>query len=164
MGFFPEGLKTVSFPPSSLEGVLYALKPETRKAIWVMSQSEVFEQRTWDGCVFNKVTGLSNSYNVASALGESEKAISDFICTWDAIPTTTTVANKILKDALQKVGLSVPSDIPKTQRVVRYYAYKSADTKFKEQLDNMTTLGDTELAELGLSVETVEAAKVLCNA
>lgn len=71
---------------------------------------EKIAQGTWDGCIYNQITGCRSVYKAADALGDSSGHVSDLIAAWDNL--TVRNPNKVLFECvcneLSKRGYLTP--------------------------------------------------------
>jgi hypothetical protein len=111
------------------------LNVKSRRLIYAALEKGVFFNRgTWDGCVFNNITGLAGYERVADYLGDDVNAVTEFIRLWDSTSRglSRSEANGQLRKALEFVGLDERIKPLSSVTVVRVFT--SEETKMVEEL------------------------------
>lgn len=85
---------------SGFPGILSQFKASSLKAILASSYGNPYAKGTWNGCVFNQVTGQTTTATAASVLGEPRWLVSEFIGFWDSNKITTEELRGVVVRAL----------------------------------------------------------------
>lgn len=163
MGFFPEGSQSLFTNANPLVSVVRPLPPTARQAMFAAAEKDLIMRKTWDGCAWNAAAQEAAGVNArsfeaaADVFGCSPHQVESFIRVWDSLKGTDESCTKLLKEAIEQVGLNTEVGVNKAVRVIRGYAYKSLDTQFKEELAQVENIADLP----GMSEELIE--KTLCT-
>ena len=163
--FFPQGSHKMFGSTNPLVPVVRPLPVRARQAMYAAAEKDLIARKTWNGCAWNaagKIAGVNHvsSYEAAANVFECDVALVErFISKWDGLKGSDARCTALLKAAIEEVGITsnVPTGLVKS---IRGYAYKSADTQFREQLADITSLTDIP----GFDVELVDGVQVLLNA
>lgn len=164
MGFLPT--EALNRPGTShnnpLVTVVRPMPTAARQAMYAAASKGLIKRKTWEGCAWNQaghVQGqrVSSVTQAAEVFGCPSGVVSSFISVWDGLKGTDAHCTRLLMEAIDLVGITTPANMKRAARVVRGLAYKSLDTKFKEELDSIETLADIP----GLSDVEIEATQVL---
>lgn len=132
-GFAESGLNLR--PEHPLMRATRNLKIETRAKIYaVITRGEVMHKGTWNGCVFNKITNMSNASSVAALLDESVQNVERFISAWDGLGLSDVKATVYLSRLLEDVGIVKETPKVSAEKVHRVRLYTSEETKAVEEL------------------------------
>ncbi len=139
--------------PTTLEGVISKLKPETKQAMYAAAQKGLILRGTWDGCAFNKAgievgAAIRSVETAARVFNESPSDVHRFIEVWDSLTGGNEKANRELISNLEAVGLfSKPEDFRKI-RVLRERVWTSEETKMQEEFAALVDGLDIESVNL----------------
>jgi hypothetical protein len=139
--------------PQSLEAIVSEFPIKLKRAMYAAAERGNLKTGTWVNCGFNaagKVIGVSNinsNSKAAAVFNISDTLVSRFITKWDGFRMDSSHLSDLLKSALLTVGIETPPDALKEQRktgVIIYTdtVYKSAQTKFLEELEQADTPAD----------------------
>lgn len=142
MGFMPEGWHSGA-PSSSLTQAVARLSVLAKQAMYAAAKKGLIERGTWDGCAFNKAgeeTGkyVHSSSAAAAAFDMPVQDVQVFIKCWDQTSQymNPQEARQSLIEAIEASGICTPPSTNRRTRVVRGFAFKSAATKFAEELES----------------------------
>ena len=128
---------------SALMQAVENLKLETRQKIYALaSRGTVFQRGTWNGCVFNAITGGSQGvWAVANLLDENPNAVTNFITKWDALTLESGwMATRYLMKLIENVGVVKESPPKDPSKIVRKRIYTSEETlaveAFRKEIDS----------------------------
>lgn len=164
--FFPQGSHKMFGSSNPLVGVVRPLPVRARQAMYAAAEKGLIARKTWNGCAWNAAgeqvapgSSIQNFAMAARVFDCNEQLVSNFISVWDALKGSDARCTALLKAAIEEVGITsnVTSGLVKA---VRGYAYKSADTAFREQLADVTSLADMP----GFDNALVDGVQVLLNA
>lgn len=163
MSYFPEGAHKLFRTRNPLSRVVGNLPPSARSAMYAAAEKGVIKRGTWNGCAWNAAGahhGLeTRSVNAAARqFNCSPQVVSDFIQVWDRLRGSNTSCTSILKDAIEKVGIT--QNRPKGTLVVAGRAFTGSETRFKEQLKSVTDIRDMP----GMEDATIDASLMVLNA
>lgn len=146
MGFFPEGASKMFRSKNPLQRVVDPLPTRARSAMYAAAQKGLIKRGTWDDCAWNAASIIegqpASSTQAASQVFDCPpRLVDNFIQVWDGLSGSDHRCTQLLIDAIESVGVTENRPVGMA-RVIRGTVYKSADTKFKEQLDAVENIAD----------------------
>lgn len=168
MSFFPpEALSHHrKHNPNSLDNIIVQFPIKLKKALYAVAEKGDIKARTWNGCALNQA-GLEYNKTVhasqqaARAFNISETLVNRFIRRWDSFLMSSPNRAKLLKETLIRIGITVPPEQYSTRSegtvVFDFTPFKSLQTRFIEELDDVKTINDIP----GMSFSEISAASTM---
>jgi hypothetical protein len=126
------------------ENAVRWLNPAAKQAFYAAAASRTINRGTWNGCAFNaggEVIGRNDVTSVsraAEAFDMPAKSVSNFIRQWDSLRGSDEEANRMLREAIERVGLFSPRGVLRL-RTLTFTAQDEEEKAAFEKIDSLVS-------------------------